>query len=211
VSFAWTWLAEYSYAFVLAAATIDAMALPFPGRLVLVAGGVLAAAGRAEIWGVLAAGVTGAVIGDHLWYFAGRLARGRIRTFLGWLAGRAGSAGPDAVEYLRRRGGAVILVGRFVATVRVLVWPVAGAHGIGYGRFLAWEIGAATLWAGLFVLAGYILGRPAFALMDRWGGLALAVAGVGLSLLAAGMLVWRRRQRGPRRGHRAGSRRARRV
>jgi membrane protein DedA with SNARE-associated domain len=96
--------------------------------------------------------------------------------------------------------------------VRVLVWPVAGAHGIGYGRFLAWEVGAATLWAGLFVLVGYVLGRPALALVDRWGGLALvvAVAGVGLSLLAAGMRVWRRRRRGPKRGHRAGSRRARR-
>ena len=135
------WLAEYSYACVLIAAAIDAMALPFPGRLVLLAAGILAAAGRVDLVGTIAAGLGGAVVGDHLWYFGGRLARGRIHALHRWLARRRVRPATDPADYLRRYGGLVILIGRFIATVRVLVWPIASAHGIGYGRFLAWDLG----------------------------------------------------------------------
>jgi membrane-associated protein len=161
------WLAEYSYACVLIAAAIDAMALPFPGRLVLLSAGILAAAGHVDLLGTIAAGLGGAVAGDHLWYFGGRLARGRLHAFHRWLARRRVRPATDPAAYLRRYGGLVILIGRFIATVRVLVWPIASAHGIGYRRFLAWDFGAAALWAGAFVLGGYAFGRPALTLQAR--------------------------------------------
>ena len=189
------WLAEYSYACVLIAAVIDAMAFPFPGRLVLLAGGILAAAGRVDLVGTIAAGLGGAVIGDHLWYFAGRLARGRLHALHRWLARRRVGPARDPADYLRHYGGFVILIGRFIATVRVLVWPMASAHGIGYGRFLAWDLGAAALWAGAFVLSGYAFGRPALTLMTGLGGPAFVAAGVAVSVVGGGLLVWRRRRR----------------
>ena len=189
------WLAEYTYASVVIAAVIDAMALPFPGRLVLLSAGILAAAGRVDLLGTIAAGLGGAVIGDHLWYFGGRLTRGRLHALHRWLARRRGRPATDPADYLRRYGGLVILIGRFIATVRVLVWPMASAHGIGYGRFLAWDLGAAALWAGAFVLTGYAFGRPALSLMKGLGGPAFIAAGVGVSVVAGVMLVWRRRRR----------------
>src|SRR5712691_7370503 len=58
------------------AALIDATGFPFPGRALLVAAG----AATAEDWGhvalMTAAGALGAVVGDHLWYAAGRLGAG---------------------------------------------------------------------------------------------------------------------------------------
>jgi membrane protein DedA with SNARE-associated domain len=206
-----SWLAEYSYACVLVAAAIDAMALPFPGRLVLLSAGVLAAAGRVDLIGTIAAGVAGAVVGDHLWYFVGRLARGRLQALHRWLARRRDRPATDPADYLRRYGGLVILTGRFMATVRVLVWPIASAHGIGYGRFLAWDLGAAALWAGAFVLGGYAFGRPALTLMKGLGGTAFIAAGVVVSLVGGAMLVWRRRRRRkPTQNPRSGTRRPRR-
>jgi membrane protein DedA with SNARE-associated domain len=204
MDWAFGWLAEYSYACVLAAAAVDATALPFPGRLVLLAAGVLAAARRVDLGGALVAGMAGAMIGDHLWYFGGRLARGRLQTLYRWVAGRQGQAAVEATDYLRRYGGGVVVIGRFVATVRVLVWPFAGARGIGYGRFLAWDLVAATLWAGAFVGGGYLFGRPALAAMERYGGLALGAAGVGLAAVGGAGFLWLRR-RGRRRGPRAGA------
>jgi membrane protein DedA with SNARE-associated domain len=189
------WLAEYSYACVLIAAAIDAMALPFPGRLVLLSAGILAAAGRVDLLGTIAAGLGGAVVGDHLWYFGGRLARGRLHALHRWLARRRVRLATDPVAYLRRHGGLVILIGRFIATVRVLVWPIASAHGIGYGRFLAWDLGAAALWVGVFVLGGYVFGGPALTMMKGLGGPAFIAAGVGVSVVGGGMLMWRRRRR----------------
>ena len=188
------WLAQYSYASVLIAAAIDALALPFPGRLVLLSAGILAAAGRVNLLGTIAAGLGGAMIGDHLWYFGGRLARGRLHALHRWLARRRTRPATDPADYLRRYGGLVILIGRFIATVRVLVWPLASAHGIGYGRFLAWDLGAAALWAGAFVLVGYAFGRPALSLMKGFGGPAFVAVGVGVSVIAGAMLMWRRRR-----------------
>jgi membrane protein DedA with SNARE-associated domain len=200
VDFAFAWLAEYSYAFVLVAAAIDATALPFPGRLVLIAAGVLAAAGRAELLGTIAAGLAGAVAGDHLWYFGGRLAGGRLKALSRWLARRWDRMATDPADYLRRHGGVTIVIGRFVATVRVLVVPLASAHGIGYGRFVAWDLPAATVWAVAFVGGGYLLGRPALAVMEGFGGPAIVVATVGLVALAGVVLLLRRRA--PSRGRR---------
>jgi membrane protein DedA with SNARE-associated domain len=203
-------LAQYSYAWVLVAAMVDATALPFPGRLVLLAAGVLAAAGRVDLLGAILAGGAGAVLGDHLWYFSGVVARGRLQRLYRWLAGRHGRTAIEATEYLRRHGGAAVLIGRFVATVRVLVWPVAGARGLGYGRFLAWDLAAATLWAGVFVGGGYLFGRPALAAVERFGGLAIGLGGVGLGLATGALLLFRRRRRRPPRPARAGAPRARR-
>lgn len=197
---AFDWLAQYSYACVLVAATVDATALPFPGRLVLLAAGVLAAAGRVDLLGVMVAGVAGAVLGDHLWYFSGRLAAGRLQRFYRWVAGRQGASAIKATDYLRRHGGVAVVAGRFVATVRVLVWPLASARGIGYGRFLAWDLVAATLWAGVFVGGGYLFGRPALSAMERFGGWTLGLAGVGVTAVGGAALLWRRRRRPPRRG-----------
>jgi membrane protein DedA with SNARE-associated domain len=205
------WLTEYSYACVLVAAAIDAMALPFPGRLVLLSAGILAAAGRVDLLSTIAAGLGGAVVGDHLWYFGGRLVRGPLARLHRWLARRRVRSATDPADYLRRYGGLVILIGRFIATVRVLVWPVASAHGIGYGRFLAWDFGAAALWAGAFVLGGYAFGRPALTLMKGVGGPAFIAAGVGVSVIGGGMLMWRRRRRrGSTQNRRTGTHRRRR-
>ena len=126
---------------------------------------------------------------NHRWYFGGRLARGHLHALHRWLARRRVSPARDPADYLRHYGGFVILIGRFIATVRVLVWPIASAHGIGYGRFLAWDLGAAALWAGAFVLGGYAIGRPALTLMQGLGGPAFIAAGVGVSVVGGGMRV----------------------
>jgi membrane-associated protein len=122
-----------------------------------------------------------------------------------------GPPGNRPAYYLRRYGGLVMLIGRFVATVRMLVWPIASAHGIGYGRFLAWDLGAAALWAGAFVFGGYAFGRPALTLMKGLGGPAFVAAGVGVSVVGGGMVLWcRRRRQKPTQNRRTGTHRRRR-
>jgi hypothetical protein len=57
---------------VLVATLIDATGLPFPGRILLIAAG----ASTTDPWRAVtltAAGSLGALVGDHLWYMAGRL------------------------------------------------------------------------------------------------------------------------------------------
>jgi membrane protein DedA with SNARE-associated domain len=188
------WLVEHSYAVVLVAAAVDATALPFPGRLVLVGAGALAASGGLDVLGVTAAGVAGAVAGDHLWYFGGRLAGGRLAALVRGLARRVGRRPVDPLAHLERWGSATIVIGRFVAVVRMLVWPLASAHGVGYGRFLAWDLAAATLWVGGLVAGGYVFGKPALAVAAALRGPVLVTAAVAAVALAVAWALRRRRK-----------------
>ena len=193
-----TWLVGHTYAVVFLTTLIDATAIPFPGRVVLAAAGAVAATGGVDVMLVIAAGTAGVMITDHVWYFAG--SRGGDRLLRLYCRLTFGS--PDCVQHttdwFKRFGPLVILVGRFVAAVRVLAWPLARDHGVRYPTFLALEVPAALVWTAVWVGLGWLLGAHwADAPVEaRWVGAGLAVAG-GLAFLL--VRLWRRsRSRAPR-------------
>jgi membrane protein DedA with SNARE-associated domain len=186
------WLVEHTYAVVFVSTLVDATAIPFPGRIVLAAAGAFAAAGDVSALLVIALGTAGIVLTDHLWYFGGALGGDRLLRFYC----RVTFSSPDCVQrttdWFKRFGPLVIVVGRFVAAVRVLAWPLARDHGVSYPTFLALEVPTALAWTSLWVGLGWLLGArwadaPAEA---RWVTIALALAGV-LSYLT--YRLWRRR------------------
>lgn len=183
----------YTYAGLLVATVIDAIGVPFPGRLLLVAAGALAAAGDLNIAVVIACGAIGAVLGDHLWYFAGLL-RGEwlLSLYCRALPGRRRCV-DRAHELLERFGALVFVIGRFVGGVRILAAPIAASAGIGYARFLVADVAGALGWSATFVVLGYTVGAQWPAVMERYG----LVGGLGLGALtvavgAVSFAVWRR-------------------
>jgi hypothetical protein len=63
---------DHAYAGLFVAAVVDAVGLPFPGRLLLIGAGVLAPAAESSPTGLVVAAALGALVGDHAWYVAGR-------------------------------------------------------------------------------------------------------------------------------------------
>lgn len=189
------------YVIVVVAAALDATALPFPGRLVLAAAGAAAARDAGHLTLVIGLGTLAVLAVDHLWYFAGSIAEGPMVRLVKWLTARSTRAAKrTAQEYFDRWGALTFVIGRFVAVVRVLAWPLARATGISYVRFLVLDAFAAALWTSTWVGLGYLLGPRIQAFTQRFGfgvaiGLGIA-AGVG-GLLAVRMM--RRRRDGRRR------------
>jgi membrane protein DedA with SNARE-associated domain len=190
------------------ATLIDATGLPFPGRVVLVAAGAAMARDWAQVATMTAAGALGAVVGDHLWYAAGRLGAGqRLTALYCKLSLASGRCEARARSRFVRFGPLAIVIGRFVAGVRILAAPMAGSGAISYPRFLAFEAIGAVAWAGLFVVVGFALGAQWRALFERFGASAV-VAGL-LLLTVAGpaaiilVRMARRRRHGPARSVRA--------
>lgn len=183
----------HTYAGLLIATIIDATGVPFPGRLLLVAAGAFAAAGDLNVAAVIACGTVGAVIGDHVWYLAGR-ARGE------WLLGVYCRALPGrrrcvdrAHELLSRFGAFVFVIGRFVGGVRILAAPVAASAGIGYGRFLVFDVGGALVWSATFVVLGYTVGAQWPRVMERFGVVGgIVLAAVTIVCGTAIFVGWRR-------------------
>jgi membrane protein DedA with SNARE-associated domain len=93
--------------------------------------------------------------------------------------------------WFERYGPLVVLVGRFVAVVRVLTWPLARDHGIRYRTFVALEVPAALLWTAIWVGLGWLLGpRWTEASAEaRW--VSIGLAGVG-ALVFLAVRLWRR-------------------
>ena len=136
-------LATYGYPILFIAICLECAALPIPGELLLLALGGLAAQGHLDpSLGVLIAALA-AVLGDSISYGAGRR----------W--------GPDLIDRIRiakrwTPGALTIVFGRFVVGARVAVAPLAGAHRVGFGRFVFFDALGAMLWAALFVVACYV-------------------------------------------------------
>jgi membrane protein DedA with SNARE-associated domain len=197
------WLTANVYVLVVVAAALDAAALPVPGRLVLAGAGAVAAAGAAHLTLIVGLAAVAVLAVDHLWYFAGSIAEGPMVRLAKWLTARSRrEACRTAREYFDRWGGLTFVVGRFVAVIRVVAWPLARATGISYVRFLVLDALAATLWTTTWVGLGFVLGAQVHAITERLG---LPVT-VGLAVAAglAGVLAMRvlRRRRGTARRER---------
>jgi len=182
----WTFFARHAYVVVLLVTTIDATGTPFPGRVLLIAAGALAASGDVSVVAMILIAAGGAVIGDHVWYLIGRWRGERILAFCCRITRRSDDCLERAKALLRRFGPFAIVIARFFTTLRIFVTAMAAGSGMPYYQYLLGEIAGALVWASLFVLLGYGAGGWLHALLGQPGGaslLPIALAG------AAGVLT----------------------
>lgn len=155
------------------------------GETVVLAAGLLVAAGFLDPLPVMLAAAAGAWVGDVTCFGLGRWTAGRV------IAGR--SSGPlGRARRLLARGSNVMLVAyRFCYGLRALLPYLLGAGRIHARRFLVGSALACLLWSGLVTAGAIGLGRaigagdPA-ALLRRGGG-CLVGALAGLWLLQRGL------------------------
>ena len=147
------------YGVVFAAMVLESAGLPLPGETVTLLGGYAAGSGHLNLAGVIAAASSGAMVGDSIGYWVGRRAGWPLLLRVGrWLR-----QSPEQMETLRiqflNHAGKSVLLGRFVAVLRVVAGPMAGAVGMPYGRFLVFNCTGAVLWATTMVSLAWLGGR----------------------------------------------------
>ncbi len=152
-------LNTWGYCVVFAAMVLESAGLPLPGETVTLLGGYAAGSGHLNLAGVIAAASGGAMVGDSIGYWVGRRAGWPLLLRVGqWLR-----QSPEQIETLRSQflnhAGKSVLLGRFVAVLRVLAGPMAGAVGMPYGRFLLCNCTGALLWATTMVSLAWLGGR----------------------------------------------------
>jgi membrane-associated protein len=128
-----------------------------PGDSLLVTAGVFSAAGALKITSLAPLVTVCAIAGDQVGYWIGRR------------AGQALYGRKDSTFFKRRHwerahafyekyGGKTVILARFMPIVRTFCPPVAGAAGMRYTRYLAFDIVGGCCWGAGLVLAGYFLG-----------------------------------------------------
>src|SRR5690242_16814216 len=134
----------------------------FPGEIAVILGGVAASRGTVPLWAVIAAAVSGAIIGDSTGYLIGRrwgthLLHGTIGR-LPVIRPRLDKNLDTARAYVQRRQGSAVFFGRFTAALRVLVPGLAGLSEVHYPTFLVYNVAGGALWGTGFAVLGYLAG-----------------------------------------------------
>jgi membrane-associated protein len=180
----------------------DALFIGFliPGETAAVLGGVVASRGEAALWAMMVVVVVAAVTGDTVGYELGRRFGPRFLES-GPLKRRRAKL-EAAQDFLRRRGGSAVFLGRFVAFFRAVMPALAGISRMHYPRFLVFNAAGGLVWGAGCVLLGFFAGSSYEAVAKAAGR--DITAGAVLAVLAA-VVVWRIRK--ARRGNREERRR----
>ena len=179
-------IASYGYVFVFAIVACESAGLPLPGETVLVSAAVYAGTThRLDIAGIVAAAVAGAVLGDNVGFWAGRVFGPALLARLGPKLGldlRRQRLGQYLFE---RHGGKLVFFGRFVALLRAFAALLAGVNRMPPIRFVLFNAAGAIVWASVFGIGGYLAGASFHKVTGPVGTTLLIVA------LISGFLLWR--------------------
>jgi membrane-associated protein len=136
----------------------DALALGFviPGETVALLAGAAVKLGHVSLAGVLIVVITAAIVGDSVGYEIGRHLGPRVLQ-LRVLAKRHTRV-EQARDFLARRGGSAVFLGRWVAFLRAVTPFLAGTARMPYPKFLAWNALGGITWGAAVVLLGYAAG-----------------------------------------------------
>lgn len=166
----------------------DALFVGFvlPGETVAILGGVAASLGHVPLAAVAAVVVVAAVVGDSVGYEVGRHVGPRI---LGLpLLRKRQRRLDEAQDFLARKGGSAVFLGRWVAFFRAVMPALAGTARMPYPKFLAFNAAGGLVWGIAVVLAGYFAGAS-YAKVEKALGPGAAVVVLVLALVA--LAVWR--------------------
>jgi membrane-associated protein len=169
----------------------DALFVGFvlPGETVALLAGAAAKLGHVSLTGVLAVVIVAAIVGDTVGYEIGRHVGPRVLR-LRILAERGKRLG-EAQEFLARRGGAAVFLGRFVAFFRAVMPFLAGTARMPYMTFLGFNAAGGIAWGAAVVLLGYAAGASYARVEKTFGPIAALVA---LAVLIVALVVWRFRK-----------------
>ena len=161
-----------------------------PGETAAVLGGVDVSRGHVHLSLMILVVVAAAIVGDTVGYEVGRHAGPRI--LRSRLLRRHEKRLTDAQNFLARRGGAAVFLGRFIAFFRAVMPALAGASRMPYRRFVAFNAAGGIVWGTGFVLLGYLAGNS-YAAVEKAVGRGAAIAVLTLVLLT--LLAWLIRRR----------------
>lgn len=187
----------YGYWLVLVAVALESLGVPFPGETALLAAAVYAGTtGRLNIVGVIVAAATGAILGDNIGYSIGRIGGYPLVRTLTRLLRIEGKSLHYTERFFARHGNKTVFLGRFFSLLRTYVALFAGINRMPWRSFLFWNATGGIVWAIVYGLLGYILGRnlPLLGTVLRVMGIGGIVALVVFGVIVVAVWVLRRRR-----------------
>lgn len=158
-----------------------------PSTAVLIGAGMLVGTGHLEFWPIFVATAVGAILGDQLSYWVGRLFGERLKVL--WPLNCYPTLVARGEDFVRRHGGKSIAIGRFVPGVKAVVPGIVGMFGMGQIFFAVVNFSSGIVWAAAHVLPGMLLGHGLTIAGELSGRLVIVLLVLLVALAIAGWLI----------------------
>lgn len=189
-------LAQYGLAFVFFNLFLEQAGVPVPAVPTLMVAGALAAGGGPTVPAIVLVAVAGSLLGDLIWYVAGRIYGFRVLQLLCRISISPDSCVRQTETRFTRWGAPSLILAKFVPGFATVAPPVAGALQLPLGPFLVYSTIGAALYAAAAAGAGLFFYREIDWLIGRleaMGVYALIVLGLALAAFIA-FKWWDRRR-----------------
>jgi membrane protein DedA with SNARE-associated domain/rhodanese-related sulfurtransferase len=187
---------QHGSALVFMAVLLEQLGLPVPAVPVLMVAGAAAMEGRLSAVALLGLAIVASLIGDSLWYAAGRRYGNRVMKTLCRVSLTPDWCVNQTQTQFERWGVNALVIAKFVPGLSTIAPPLAGAAGVGWIRFLVLSTIGAGLWAGAGIGVGMVFNAQidyVLAALERTGTTTALVVG-GLLLAYVAYKWWYRRR-----------------
>ncbi len=159
---------------------------PVPAAPLLVVAGGVSMAGQMSLVVCLIASVVANVLGDAIWYQAGRWRGHRVMKLLCKISLSPDTCVRQSEGILSKWGGSSLIAAKFLPGISVVAAPMAGALGMSWRRFIAYDIGASLIWTSVFLAIGVAFAGQIVVVLDfmtEFGTIAAVVTAIMLTTM----------------------------
>jgi len=190
-------LATWGYLGIFICVFVGNLGVPVPEETVMLAAGFLAGRSILDLRMVYVVTIASAVSGDTCGFILGRTGGQRLLARLAANFSFARQRYDRLQIFFQTHGAKAVFMARFIAGVRFMAGPMAGAAGMPFLRFLGWNVLGAVIWCTLISTVGYLVGDELYHAL-RVARLASLWVAVAVILLAAAFIfMWWRDRREP--------------
>ena len=180
----------YGLWLIMGAVVLSCLALPVPASLLVMAGGGFAAAGDLILWQVIAASLSGMILGDQMAFWIARRA-GPSLTTRAKGSKRLAMSVQRAENMFEERGATGVFLSRTIfSPIGPYMSYLSGALGLAWLAFTLAAASGGIIWAGGYAFLGYQFADQIVHLsgmLSKFFGVVLA----GAFMLFTGRKLWR--------------------
>jgi len=149
-------LAQHGLLLVFTNVLLTQLGVPLPAVPILAVAGAFVAEGKIALAPLVLATVVASLIGDTLWYFAGRRYGYRVLRTLCRVAIEPDSCVKQTETIFERWGAPSLMLAKYIPGFSTVAPPLSGAMRVRLAAFLGYSVVAALLWAGLPIALGAV-------------------------------------------------------
>ncbi|HEX4786563.1 MAG TPA: VTT domain-containing protein [Candidatus Sulfotelmatobacter sp.] len=149
-------LARQGYALTFALLFAEALGLPFPAAIALVAAGAGVASHTLYGPAVLLAAMVALIVGDSAQFWLGRYSGWALLGFLCRLSMNPETCILRSAESFYKRGKLTLVFAKFIPGINTMAAPLAGSMKMRFGQFLILDFAGALLYTSTYLLLGYV-------------------------------------------------------